>query len=213
MISKSQGLRNLQVGMVFLLVVMTSALVLAILHFEDERIVSVSSAVTAWATVALAVVTVWAVTFQTSTADRVAQVQMLHAFAARYEAEPLARSRSILSRMRLANQGISIGSADRVLDFFESLAFFVRREHLRYEVAENEYSLAVRVYWSLLQEHVKQMRVEYADPTFYEHLEWLSNRFQSAYADEAGSTIVGAKITERQETGFFKSESSAAPGV
>lgn len=213
MFSKSQGLRNLQVGMVVLLMIMTGALALAILQFKDERIVSVSSAVTAWATVALAVVTVWAVTFQTSTADRVAQVQMLGAFAARYEAEPLARSRSILSRMRLANQGISIGSADRVLDFFESLAFFVRREYLQYEVAENEYSLAVRVYWSLLQEYVKQMRVEYADPTFYEHLEWLSNRFQSAYADESGSTIAGAKITGRQATGFFESESSAAPNV
>lgn len=202
--------RALQVGMAILLIVLTVGVVVASLRLKDDRIVSLSSAVTAWATVALAMVTVWAVTFQTNTADRVAQVQMLQAFAARYEAEPLARARSTLSRMKLANQGLSAGSADRVLDFLESLAFFVRHEHLRYDVAENEYSLAVRVYWSLLRAYVEEMRVDYADPTFYEHLEWLNNRFQQAYADESGSTIAGARVTDKQAKGFFESESSAA---
>lgn len=210
MFSKLPGLRNLRIGMIVLLAIVSIALVLVAFEVKDDRIVAVSSAVTAWATVALAVVTVWAVGYQTSTADRVAQVQMLHAFAARYEAPPLARSRAIVSRMRLANQGISSGNADRILDFFENVAFFVRREHLQYEVIENEYSLAVRVYWSALNAYVEQMRIDYADPTYYEHLEWLNDRFQSAYADESGSTVAGAKISEKQAASFFGSEASAA---
>lgn len=208
--SKSPRLRFLQIVMIVLFVIVTGALAVAVLELKDDRIVSLSSAITAWATVALAVVTVWAVTYQTSTADRVAQVQMLEAIAARYDAPTLAKSRSIVSRQRLSNQAISSGSADRILDFFEYVAFFVRREHLQYEVVENEYSLAVRVYWLALREYVEKMRFDYADPTFYEHLEWLSNRFQSAYADESGSTIAGARITEKQAVGFFQSEASAA---
>lgn len=202
--------RRLLVCMVIFSIILIVGYALAALEFDDKRFDSLSYAITALATVILAMITVWAVSFQTTMADRVAQVQMLQAFSTRYEAIPLAKARASLSRMYLLDQKPSEGNADRVLDFFESLAFFVRYEHLRYEVAENEYSLAVRVYWSLLKTYVEKMRVEYADPTFYEHMEWLSNRFQEGYADESASTCAGAKITDKQARGFFESESSVA---
>ncbi len=112
--------------------------------------------------------------------------------------------------MLLRNQGISNGHADRILDFFEGVAFFVRREHLGFEVIENEYSLAVRVYWSRLKPRIDEIRAEYFDQTYYEHLECLNDRFLTAYADETGSTVDGAKITEKQANGFFASEMVAA---
>jgi len=189
-----------------LLTLLTVLLVGALLHYKDPRAGDWSAVITAWATVALAVVTVWAVIYQTATADRVAQVQMLLAFTERYDSGALLEARRQLCSQFLKNEALNDGSADRVLDYFEQVAYFVRREHLRYEVVENEYSLALRVYWLRLKAYVAQMRIDYADPTFYENMEWLNDKFVNAYAGESGSRIEGAGITERQARGFFESE-------
>jgi len=186
-----------------LLAAFTVLLIVSFFHYDNQRVAVWSASITAWAAVVLAVVTVWAVIYQTTTADRVSQVQMLQSFAERFDSEAFANARRRLSKQLLSDGKFHSGDAVRVLDFFERIAFFVRREHLRYEVVENDYSLALRSYWSRLKDYVVQMRVDYADPTFYEHTEWLNDKFVKAYAQASGSTIEAAEITEKQWRAFF----------
>jgi hypothetical protein len=164
-------------------------------------------ALTAWATVLTALAAIGGSIYQAKVSQRAAALQMFIQVTKQFDEEPIASARKELAALLiLPGQPPSEFFADAILDFFEGLAYLTRKGHVDYEMVSNDFSLPLRCYWKPLKPYVSQLRRDYKDPTFYEHLEWLNGKFVEEYAHERHKRPADVELTGAQLEDYFRSE-------
>jgi len=131
-------------------------------------------AVTAMATVAIAVATIWAISAQVATARSVAGVQILLQIMDKFDSDDMVAKRDRLAMLLVGNSAVLTADGEAVLDFFETVGHLTKKNSLDLDMVDNGFSLYLRYYWTALAPFVRERRRTYSDPTLYEHAEWLN---------------------------------------
>ena len=154
-------------------------------------------AMTALATVVIAVATIWAIDSQVATARSVASVQIYLQLTDKFDSQEMLAKRDRLAMLLINNGAVVTADAEGVLDFFETIGHLARRSGLDIDLVDNGFSIYLRYYWMALTDFIKQQRRVFADPTIYEDAEWLNKTLTKRERTKGRSeSIPPAKLEE-----------------
>jgi hypothetical protein len=135
--------------------------------------------VTAWATVALVIATIFMIVWQIISAKKSAKVQLAIQFIDRYDSEQMRSNRRALA-LSLINHPVDTSSntIEPVIDALESIADLLHRKWLDKGVIDNSFSVCARYWWIALEGYITKMRNDYHDTTLYERFEGLAKLYE-----------------------------------
>lgn len=190
---------------IFAMLALALAGVTSLLPYSNEKYYV---ALTAVATLFLAVGTLIFMAYQTHVSERVAGLQMFIQLDTQYNSDSLRSARSQLAPLLIGDKAPVPALAENVLDFFEMLACYTREKHLNYKMVSNGFSLPIRCYWYVLKDYVFEMRKKHNDQSFYEHLEWLNSRLEKEYTRDQTDDLSHHTLTKEQVHHFLRSETN-----
>ena len=135
-------------------------------------------AITAWATVALVVATIFMIWWQIKETRRVASVQLAVQLADRFESPQMRSTRESLAKLLIAGNRPSPRDIEPLIDLFESVADLSARGWLDKPMVDRAFSLHIQYWWVALGGDVKATQSKYHDVDVYAAFETLATRYE-----------------------------------
>ncbi len=160
--------------------------------------------ITAWATVALVIGTIFMIWWQIRAAKEAAKVQMSLQLMDQYDGPPMRAHRQRLASILLQGSVPAPSAMEPVLDVLETIADLHRRKWLEPELIENGFSVPIRYWWLSLKQYIVKMRQDYHDSSIYEDFE----RLAESYNDKETKPRKAMPLSEQDIRVFLSSEAS-----
>ena len=160
-------------------------------------------AITAWATVALVIATIFMIWWQITESKKVARLQLAVQLSDRFESPQMRATREALAQLLLSKSAISSRDFEPLIDLFESVADLDSRRWLDRPTIESAFSLPVQYWWEALSPAVNASRQSYHDTTVYEGFEALAKKY--GHADRVAKQMPSISASDLEA--FLKTES------
>ena len=136
-------------------------------------------AITAWATIALVVATIFMIWWQIKETRRVASVQLAVQLADRFESPQMRSTRESLAKLLIAGNRPSPRDIEPLIDLFESVADLYARGWLDKAMVDRAFAVHIQYWWAALGGDVKaiQSNYHYVDDV-YAAFEKLATRYE-----------------------------------
>ncbi|MCX5677541.1 MAG: hypothetical protein NTY76_00310 [Candidatus Omnitrophica bacterium] len=127
-----------------------------------------SNIITAWATLIGVLVAIWAVIYQNKRSTFALGVDLIMKLDDRFNSEKMRKARCAAATSLLNG---NISDATEVLDFFETIGYFIRRGALDKKTVWQIFFYWANNYWHSAKEYIEQERR--GDPTVWANIPYL----------------------------------------
>lgn len=138
--------------------------------------------ITAWATVATVVATIFMVIFQITSSKKSTMVQLSWQMTEKYDDHQMRDHRKKLAEVLLdGSLRPTSKQMEAVIDHLETISDLTHRGWLDKGMVYNSFSISIRHWWASLENDVNQMRQDYHDATLYDEFEKLAKTYNKEH--------------------------------
>lgn len=163
----------------------------------------------AFATLVLAVGTLFFMRRQVADSNRSAQLHVFLQITDRFESAAMLSARDKVARAILGTGQLNDSCAQSVLDFFEHVGYLTRRGYLDFEMVFNEFVNPACAYWFALHSYVESVRVRLQQKDVYDSAEWLANKLVAVEKTKHGGPSTSSSFTDEVIRQFMHAELDA----